>query len=269
MISESMIELYCKGKALSQGFSIDTNPNTVLENLTNTGINYSWETIRDERIDNNQSVIEVNVYLPGNILRGRHVYKTEAAMTAHLHAISNALKLVIKTNKTSNTVESPVEPFKETPVAYEQTVNVPSVIGPIMKAGPLSSESLSPDEIMNIVQQNAVAPQETKITTVQQFNNDKRSEIPFDDVDLDTSQLDNLIKGTTTSTAQPQGKLGFTQEQIQAINEFKQKFSITSDEVLGNYINAWDNKYSRKEDLTPDNINSFLAWTLMLGKAPC
>lgn len=258
MISESMIDLYCKGKTLSQEFSIDTNPINVLENLTNMGIKYSWETIRDERIDNVQSVIEVNVYLPGNILRGRYVYKTEAATTAHLHAISNALKLIIRTNEKGNTIQE----LKEAPVVLEQPM-----VDSVTKAGPIQSESLSQDEIMNLVQQNAVVSEKFRITTMEQFNNDKRSEIPFDEVDLDISQLDSLIP--SKSTQSQKGNLGFTQEQIQGINDFKQKFNIMTDDVLNNYINAWDNKYTKKSDLTPENINSFLDWTLSLGKAPC
>lgn len=252
MLDGAIMELYCNN-GIVKDLPIDvTTPKTVLDQLTKTGIKYTWETVKDERIDNQQSVIEVRIYLPGNILYGRYVYKTTEASDAHLYAINNAIKMIVPVYESVK----PVEQIEQTPVQQSSQTNTP----------------LSQEEILNMVQQ-----QNTKITTAEQFNNDTRKEIPFEDVDMDLNELNNLLSGNPVSKTyeepqpiqQPVSSHGFTQVQINAINEFKQRMNITSDAMLGNYINSWNNKLSKKEDLNPENIDSFIQWTQTVGKAPC
>ena len=83
MVNEILVNTYCQGNT-PENLTIDTTkPKTILKQLTNAKIRYTWETVRDERIDNQQSVIEVRVYLTGHILYGRYVYKTADASDAH------------------------------------------------------------------------------------------------------------------------------------------------------------------------------------------
>ena len=255
-------ENYCEHGTVKD-LSVDiTKPETILDQLTKTGIRYTWETVRDEKIDNFYSVIEVKVYLPGHILYGRHVYKTASAIDndAHLYAINNAIKIIVPVHENTKPIEEPV-----------QSTPVQSVQQPLPQTN--QNQPLSQEEILNMVQQ-----QNTKITTVEQLNNDPREEIPFNDIDMDLSELDNLITGKSSKTYENQPvqpiqqqpvSHGFTQEQINAINEFKQRMNITNDALLGSFINSWDSKLSRKEDLTPANIDSFIEWTKSAGKAPC
>ena len=254
MLNEAIIKNYVDN-GIVKDLPIDTTtPKTVLEQLTKTGIKYTWETVKDERVDNQQFVIEVRVYLPGHILYGRHIYKAENANDAHLYAINNAIKTIVPAYENIK----PVKPEQSQPA-------------PVMQQSPSTNTPLSQEEILNMIQQENP---NTKITTVEQLNNDSREEIPFNEIDLDLNELDNLLTGKTQSIQpQPQQQQsvshGFTQSQINAINEFKQKMNITNDALLGNYINSWDNKLSRKEDLTPANIDSFIQWTQSVGKAPC
>lgn len=249
MLNEALYEMYVNNGILKEFSIIDIKPKTILQNLTNAGIKYTWETVRDERLDNIQSVIEVRVYLPGHILYGRHVYKTADASDAHLYAITNAIQIIVSNKQTEQSIQ---------PTTSTQ-----------------QSQPLSQEEILNMVQENS------KITTAEQFEKDPREEIPFDEVDMDLNELDKLLSGNAASkvygteqqSSQPQQQQivshGFTQNQINAINEFKQRLNITNDTMLGNYINSWDNKLSKKEDLNPSNIDAFIEWTKSVGKAPC
>ena len=259
MVNEILVNTYCQGNT-PENLTIDTTkPKTILKQLTNAKIRYTWETVRDERIDNQQSVIEVRVYLTGHILYGRYVYKTADASDAHLYAINDAIKTIIP-EQSSNEIQQPEQ--IPTPAPTPQPVQS-------QQAQPLSQE-----QILNMIQQQNTPSVSEPITTAEQFNNDSREEIPFDDVNMDLSELDNLLSGGSAKTyepvqQQPTNPYAFTQAQIQAINEFKQKMNITNDELLNSYINAWDNKLSRKSDLTVSNIDAFIEWTRSVGKAPC
>lgn len=258
MLHDTIIENYTNHGLLAPEWTVDTTPKTILEKLTATGIKYTWETVKDERIDNVQSVIEVRVYLPGHILYGRHIYKTADASDAHLYAISNAVQTIVcKTTKV------------ETPAPISQPTPQPEPVK-------TTQQPATQEDILGMLQETGVI--NTPITTAEQLNNDPRDEVPFEDFALDANELDKLIGGNISTqqntpapvTQQPQNTInGFTQEQIQAINNFKQQMGITDDAVLCNYINAWDNKLSKKTDLTPNNIDSFIEWTKSVGKSPC
>lgn len=263
-MNQAIKEFYVDNGILTKEFNINTNPKTILKELTKTGIKYTWETVKDERIDNIQSVIEVKVYLPSNILYGRHVYKTADASDAHLYAISEAIKLIVPEYEQ----QKPVEPILEKP----SLENLES-LKPLQQPSP-TNKPLSQEEILNMMVQEQNATND-KITTAEQYMADTREEIPFDDIELSSEDLDRILLGKPSEQPKQQPAQqsvvshGFTQNQINAMNEFKQRMNITNDALLGNYINSWDNKLSRKEDLTPANIDAFIEWTKSVGKAPC
>ena len=99
------------------------------------------------------------------------------------------------------------------------------------------------------------------------MNNDNREEIPFEEIQLPESELDKMLSGNIQSSV-PVTPTSFTQEQIQRMNNFKQKFGIKTDEDFGKFVNAWDKKYSNKRDITPANIESFLKYVEDLGEFP-
>lgn len=232
---------------------ISITENNVIEELTAAGIPFTWETVNDYGINTDIRILEIRVYLPGNILYGRTSYGLNDVNIAHKKAIYDAMKCLIPIN--SNVV-------KETHVVIQQPTEKPIQQSNITQA-------LSPDEIFNLVEQastkDASAKEFEKIAEAER--NGVPTEVPFDE--SDTSELDQILSGTSTSApAQQSGPMGFSQEQIQSMVSFKQKFNITNDEMLGTYINAWNNKLSKKEDLTSDNISAFLKWAEQLGKAP-
>jgi hypothetical protein len=146
-----------------------------------------------------------------------------------------------------------------------------------------SAQPLSQEEILNMImqQQNTSTVQpdtstNVPITTVEQLNNDTRSEIPFDDFQLSEDELDKMLGGNAQTPVEeqpipapiPQAPTQFTPEQIQRMNAFKQKFGVNNDADFGKYVNSWDKKYSSKRDITPANIESFLKHVESLGEFP-
>lgn len=254
-ISKQIMEMYCNHGILTNEFNIDTTPKTILKELTRTKVKYTWETVREEKVDETSRVIEVRVYLPGHILFGRHVYDVADIEYAHLYAISNAIKIIVHEKENPEIIkEEQSEPI-QTPTLTPQPQIEPKQ----------QTQALSQEEILGMIQQT-----DTKITTAEQLNNDPREEIPFEDVDLSPNELDNLFQGINNQQPAPQQiHKAYTQEQINAINQIKAKFNITTDEQLGNLVNAWNTKYTNKKDLTPDNIDSFISWANNLGKSPC
>lgn len=252
------MELYCNNGILTK-LSIDTTPKTILKELTKADIKYTWETVKDERIDDIQSVIEVRVYLPGHILYGRHIYKTADVSDAHLYAISNAIKIVVREKENPEVIkeEQVQQPVQEPVPNFEEKINTaPSI-------------ALSQEEILGMIQQV-----DTKITTAEQLNNDPREEIPFEDVALSPDELDNLFNVNNQQQGQPVPQqqvhnTNFTEAQINAVKQIKTNFNITTDESFGNLINAWNKKFTSKRDLTADNVDSFITWANNLGKCPC
>lgn len=263
---------------LSEMFSVGTkeqvetigklsiNETNVLEELAKAGLPFTWETIKEHSIDEYSRAIEVRLYVPGFILYGRKVYSigTDECKTAHTYALYDAIKPLLNNNFAvkQNNISQPMQ--EQQPVQPMQQTS--------------TTQPLSSDEIMNIVQQQSNANQQqqsTKITTAEQMKEDPREEIPFEDIDMSSEELDKMLTGNATSAPQQQapqsqgnGSMGFSTEQIQRMIEFKKRYNITTDEVLGSYINAWNNKLSRKEELNGSNVDSFLEWTNLLGKAP-
>lgn len=230
----------------------------VLEELTKAEIPYTWETVNDYAINDKKRIIEVRLYLPGNILYGRTCYETLLHTDdAHLIALYEALSILVPTKSQSQPVQ-------------QQSVTEESI--PLATSN--QNKALSNDEIMNIVQQQSAAAKETsQITTAEQMKNDPRTEIPFEEVSLEQEELNKILGSHSQSPVvpekqTPQNGFGFTQEQIQKVLDFKKTFNVTTDEMFGSYINAWNNKYSKKEDLNGTNIESFLKWVSTLGKAP-
>lgn len=272
---ETLIQMYCTGEkpVLSKSSYLEAEP---LQWLIEANIPFTWEVVNDMGLFENKRVIEVRVYLVGNVLYGRSVYTDNEASEAHNKALHNAMKTIAYRDKDSLPVSEPV--------ALESVEQKTQEVKPQMsQAQQANSEkmqpnqALTPDEIMNIVQQN-IAPQSqaepVKITTAEQMRNDQREEIPFDEIDMDTNELNNLLSNKQNTT-QPQqqapgqnNNMSFTQEQINAMVDFRNKNNISNDEIFGSYVNAWNNKLSKKTDITPANVDSFIQWTYTLGKAP-
>ena len=62
---------------------------------------------------------------------------------------------------------------------------------------------------------------------------------------------------------------GFSQRQIDRLNQFKKDFDIINDDMFGNYVNTWDKTLFSKQDIIPANVDGFLNWVENLGKMEC
>jgi hypothetical protein len=271
---QTYANMYCQGT--EKLFAITMNENeTYREALTRNNVQWTYEILNDISIFEDKRAITVRVYLVGEIRTGRYVYTENDADKAHYLAVEDALSQmpVFVRSLISSSVQKPQttpEPTstQTTPVEHTQQ----------------SAQPLSQEEILNMVmqQQNTSTVQSdtstnVPITTVEQLNNDTRSEIPFEDFQLSEDELDKMLGGNAQSPATeqsapvstaPQVPTQFTPEQIQRINAFKQKFGVNNDADFGKYVNSWDKKYSSKRDITPANIESFLKHVESLGEFP-
>lgn len=248
-------KMYCVNTKELPTITLNNNE-TYKEALERNKYKWTYEILNDINIFENKRVITVRVYLANEIRTGRYVYTENEASQAHYLAIEDALSQMfifncLQEEKTLKETQIPVANTEAPVESTQQTV-----------------QPLSQEEILNMVMQ-----QNTPITTVEQFNNDNREEIPFEEFQLPESELDKMLSGNAQTpvetTPEPQqAPTQFTQEQIQRINNFKQKFNIKTDEEFGKFVNSWDKKYSNKRDITPVNIESFLKHVESLGEFP-
>ena len=272
---QAYANMYCQGA--EKLFAITLNENeTHIEALTRSNVQWTYEILNDISMFDDLRAITVRVYLTGEIRTGRYVYDKSEAKKSHYLAIEDALSQMPIFVHSSKKEEQP---------QVTQTVHVTEA--PVERTQQ-PAQPLSQEEILNIVmqQQNTSTPQSdistnTPITTLEQLNNDTRNEIPFDDFQLSVDELDKMLSGNAQSpveedvsktTQVPQQQTvtptQFTSEQIQRMNNFKQKFGVNSDVDFGKYVNAWDKKYTSKRDITPANIESFLEYVENLGEFP-
>ena len=274
---QTYAKMYCEGT--EKLFALTLNENeTYREALERSNAQWSYEILNDIAIFEDKRAITVRVYLTGEIRTGRYVYEENEAGKAHYLAIEDALSQlpVFVRPHNQKTQEQPQTKPETTPVqtpSVEHTQQAP--------------QALSQEEILNMVlqQQNTSTVQQntstnTPITTAEQLNNDTREEIPFEEFQLSEDELDKMLGGNAqapvedTSAPAPmpapvqQTSTSFTPEQIQRMNNFKQKFGVNTDADFGKYVNAWDKKYTSKRDITPANIESFLKYVEDLGEFP-
>ena len=221
---------------------------------------WTWE-LADERfaMDNTTVCTTVTVYTPGKVYTGRSLCKIKDYASNHLFAILDACQTFIQKN----------------------------LAQPQQGQASQASQQMTPDQIMNAINQQ---PQQ-QVNTAAQFYNYKENGMPSDTVPMD-AMTDNCHKelqqemGMIPPQAQqpvptpqqnngqdydaPLDKYkGFSQRQIDRLNQFKKDFDILNDEMFGNYVNTWDKSLTSKKDITPANANAFLDWAEGLGKMGC
>jgi len=228
---------------------------------------WTWE-LADEKfaMDNTVVCTTVTVYTPGKIYTGRAFNKIKDYHVNHLHAIVDACKSF------TNTVSG-------------QSSQAPQSINP-------SNLQMTPDQIMAAVGQTQPQPQQ--VDTAAQFYNytdaqgNPSTEVPFDamtdrchqELQQEMGMINPNQPVPQPIPQQPQQNMadydtpqerlkGFTQRQIDRLNQFKKDFDILNDEMFGNYVNTWDKSLTSKKDIVPSNVESFLAWAENLGKTGC
>ena len=214
---------------------------------------WTWE-LADERfaLDNTVVCTTVTLYTPGRVYTGRYLGKVKDYATNHLFAILDACQT-----------------FMDNGVQTQAPAN------------PAPAQQMTPEQIMSALgqqpQQAAPAPQQPQeIRNLEELNNLKDAngnpveEVPFDamsDLCINESQQ---AMGMLPDYDTPQDRLkGFSQHQIDRLNQFKKDFDILNDQMFGNYVNTWDKSLTSKKDITPANANAFLDWAENLGKMGC
>jgi hypothetical protein len=261
---QTYVKMYCEKQALSC-IKIKRNE-SIRETFNRAKIEWSYEIVSDIPIFEDTRAITVRLYIPGGIYTGRYVYNKEQAKEAHYLALEDAFK--------QNLAIVYIDDEKTQEMEQTKPEQIPVIVETPTESAPQSNAPLSQEEILNMIieQQNISTSQpDTSITTAEQLNNDPRQEIPFEEIQLPESELDKMLSGNIQSSVPVQQApipTQFTQDQIQRMNAFKQKFGVKTDEDFSKYVNAWDKKYNNKRDITPANIESFLKYVEDLGKFP-
>ena len=222
---------------------------------------WTWELADERLVDNGNTVCTtVTLYTPGRVYTGRSLCKVADYHASHLFAILDACKTYIFKKGSSN--------------VNAQSQNV-------TQSQPQSTQ-MTPDQIMSAIgQQNTAQP---VINTAAEFYNHKdKNGIPMQGVPFDsiTQNCMQELQNEGNAPAQPQQSQsndydapldkykGFSQRQIDRLNQFKKDFDILNDEMFGNYVNTWDKTLTSKSQITPANANAFLDWVESLGKMDC
>lgn len=220
---------------------------------------WTWE-IADERfaMDNTVVCTTVTLYTPGRIYTGRSLCKIKDYETNHLAALLDACQSFIDTQT--------VQPQQPQPNPVNQ--------------------QMTPDQIMNAINQqtnnipqpnyqgqNGAMPNNNQVGTMTdtyqpnlQQNANMSSPVPPQPMNNQYQPQQNM----NIDYDAPQDRYkGFSQRQIDRLNQFKKDFDIINDDMFGNYVNTWDKTLFSKQDIIPANVDGFLNWVENLGKMEC
>lgn len=233
---------------------------------------WTWE-LADEKIimDGTMASTTVTVYIPGRVLTGRSLCKIKDYYTNHLFAIMDACQSFITKRETS---------FHKGAVPS----NAP-------QSTDHNSYQMTPEQINAVVNGHTQATKNEMLQTSVQVDNYKENgvhqdTVPFNKIsDNAHEEMAASLIGSSQPQQQPQvnqqmnnmsnmgiaydapnpALKGFSQKQIDALNKFKKDYEIINDSMFDNYVNTWDNALTSKSQLTPQNVDKFLAWIETLG----
>lgn len=220
---------------------------------------WTWE-LADERLvmDNTSVCTTITLYTPNRVYTGRSLCKIKDYHENHLFAILDACKTFMVANNATQTQ----------PQAIPNSAN----------------QQMTADQIMNALGQQS----QQQVNTAAQFYNYKdeqgmpATEVPFNAItdnchkELQQEYMNPPAQPQNVSIPHdidydaPQEKYkGFSQRQIDRLNQFKKDFDILNDQMFSNYVNTWDKSLTSKKDITPANADAFLSWAENLGKMGC
>ena len=234
--------------SMKEEFPILTTSEAIFEDFNSSLSKWTWNTTYREITMDGKPVLGVTLtlYTPGHITHGYFVtspnlYMNEAKKCLFLicneQLLTKAPSFLTAFAKT------------ETNVATKQT---------------------SQEDILKLVEQSVkqveptlepvIAP--TKINSSNELNNDKREEIPFEDLGNNVSTMESKVPVSDL----PENPKAFSQKQesdMLALKERLHKADPSEDVelMMSRFINTWNPKLSKKQDLTNRNIDDFIAYS--------
>jgi len=239
-----------------------TDSSHIIDTLNHIfGNDWTWEVSNEVVLmDGTMIATTVTLYVFGRVLTGRYACNANNCGESHLHALLSAYRML--DNGSGNTIlrsddKNLSHQVKETPAG------------------------MTPEQIMNAVNGTEKKPASTYKVDASKFpvepdipfyfgpndpNAPKDAQQPAQDTPQQPSQS-NPNTNVTSDYDTPQAKLnGFTQHQIDRMNQFKKDQEIINSEMFGNYVHMWNPNFVSKMQITPENIEDFLAWAERLGK---
>lgn len=192
---------------------------------------WAWE-VDDERTVQDSSgtciMTTVTLYTPKKILTGRSYCKVSQYGDNHLRALYNAcLSFIDKSTSGQNRTPANDTGMQPQNMTADQIAAATSNNGNFVN---------NQSDFYNYVDNNGKAG----------------DSVPFD------AMSNNAVNETSIQPQQPK-PTKFTDEQINAVNEFKRKAEITNQQMFDNWVDRWHKGWVKK-NLTPDNINDFLTF---------
>lgn len=231
--------------------------------------NWTWELTDERFYADGQSVsTTVTVYLPGRVLTGRAMCKLKDYLDNHERAIGNACFRLIGTRQPYQSVS----PLLESEMAKTQNMTAEQIMASLSHTAslnPVNSDTQPINSSSEVgipeVSQNTINPETAQVPATPPQLKTQES-IPTTQTNASTAPPVDGVYGP--DDPQPRYK-GFSQSQIDKLNQFKADFDILNDDMFANYVKTWDKALKSKGDIIPSNVNAFLAWVDSLGKMDC
>lgn len=235
--------------------------------------NWTWE-ISDEKLfaDGLNVSTTVTVYFPGRVLTGRSFCKIQDYPKNHLKAIHEACQCI--TDKRVNTEDKKVDTVK---TKEQNTINQKQdSINDILA----HSSNIQMADTSSLIDSMGMVEVANDCPLYDSAAGETPETIP-PTIKIPAEMAEEINKNSTPTSIsnqsenpgyeEPQEKYkGFSQKQMDDINQFKVDFDVSNDEMFINYIKTWsNNQKTKKSDLTPQNIDSFIKWVKELGKMAC
>lgn len=233
--------------------------------------NWTWELTDERFYADGQSVsTTVTVYLPGRVLTGRAMCKLKDYLDNHERAIDNACFRLMGTMQPYQSVS----PLLESEMAKTQNMTAEQIMASLSHTAslnPVNSDtqpinSSSSEVGIPEVSQNTINPETAQMPATPPAQLKTQESIPTTQTNTSATPPVDGVYGP--DDPQPRYK-GFSQSQVDKLNQFKADFDILNDDMFANYVKTWDKALKSKGDITPSNVNAFLAWVDSLGKMDC
>jgi hypothetical protein len=229
---------------------------------------WTWE-IADEKFAMDNSVVctTVTVYTPGRVLTGRSLCKIKDYNEAHLRAIVDACNTFTLKSMTVNN--------SQTNISQNQQMTPEQIMAAVGGQNPANQPVNSIPQMANYKDQQGIPNQGVPFDQI----TDNCHQEMQQEMGMVPQQSPMQNNGVPQFPQQPQQNMGnigydepnpqlkgFTQRQIDRLNQIKKDFEIVNDAMFDNYVQTWNPAFSKKSDIIPSNVESFLTWAEDLVK---
>lgn len=220
---------------------------------------FAWEiasevVIRDKATNDDNIMTTVTLYMPGGIFTGRSLCFAKDYANNHLYALVDACKTFtseIKSDKQNQAQET----MSQVEQSNSNTDNT-------------NNGFMSTEDILNLVQNQQIqqVPKQ-EINSAAQADNYKDSQGRHSDSVPYNNISDKGHQDIIQNQGMAQHRDRYTSEEIAFLRQMQIDLDIKTPEEFGKYVHSWSKgKLSKKSDINPDNVTSFIEYIKSLGE---